>query len=326
MFIYFCVNEILRNLIYRSINEYIISLLTTSILGLFIFIIPYIYILNYFSQVEGVQIKKTLFDLIVIGIYYFLFWLLFKPYPGDYIDTSAIICTTPTLRMLFIVLILILPIFLYSIYKENNLTKKDILCSGIFSVVFQYLIIQILVIGTIIWLNIEIFLKKWDSHSYNLAIGRSLLVNYRYFFPLLFLIILLTLCFTVLFVRKKKRRILYNKKLGYSAFKISLNSLFIIFVILLIQKKTILMWIVYLTLLAIIHFNSKRFSQWFNEYINDALSNTIEIFFIGFFYSLDQPSKIQDYIKEDFVKALIALLVLYMVIIIWKTRTKKEES
>lgn len=86
------------------------------------------------------------------------------------------------------------------------------------------------------------------------------------------------------------------------------------------------MWIVYLTLLAIIHFNSKRFSQWFNEYINDALSNTIEIFFIGFFYSLDQPSKIQDYIKEDFVKALIALLVLYMVIIIWKTRTKKEES
>lgn len=211
MFIYFCVNEILRNLIYKSINEYIISLLTTSILGLFIFIIPYIYILNYFSQVEGVQIKKTLSDLVVIGIYYFLFWLLFRPYPSDYISATGIICTIPALRMLFIVLALILPSFYISIYKENKLTIKDILCSGMFSMIFQYLIIQILVIGTIIWINIETILKKWNVHSYNLAIERSIIVNNRYFLPLLFLTILLDLSVTVLSVEKEKKEFFITK-------------------------------------------------------------------------------------------------------------------
>lgn len=85
------------------------------------------------------------------------------------------------------------------------------------------------------------------------------------------------------------------------------------------------MWILYLVLLAIIRFNLKQFNQWFKEYTSDALSNTIEIFLMGFFYSLDRPNNVQDYIKGDFVQSLVALLVLYMTIIILRLGVEKEE-
>lgn len=158
-------------------NVYILCLLVTSILGMFICIIPYIYILSYFSQIEKVHIKKVIPDLITMSIYYALFWVLFKPYPGDYIKVPVLICTIPTLRMLFIVFIFILPSFYISLYKENKLTLKEILCSGIFSIVFQYVMIQILVIGTIIYMKTETIFKRWSKDTYNLAFKKVSLLT-----------------------------------------------------------------------------------------------------------------------------------------------------
>lgn len=155
-----------------------------------------------------------------MGIYYALFWVLFKPYPGDYIKVPALICTIPTLRMLFIVLIFILPSFYISLYKENKLTLKEILCSGRFSIFFQYVIIQILVIGTIIYMNTEAIFKRWSKDSYNLAFKKSFLINYRYFLPLLALTIIFTLYITILVVKKGEKRILYNQKFKYVVYKI----------------------------------------------------------------------------------------------------------
>lgn len=324
LLIYFFINEILRNLNYKSISVYILCLLITSILGMFICTIPYIYILNYFSQIEKVHIKKVIPDLITMGIYYALFWVLFKPYPGDYIKVPALICTIPTLRMLFIVLIFILPSFYISLYKENKLTLKEILCSGIFSIFFQYVIIQILVIGTIIYMNTEAIFKRWSKDTYNLAFKKSFLINYRYFLPLLALTIIFTLYITILVVKKGEKRILYNPKFKYVVYKIFLNSLFVIFAILLIQKKNALMYILYLLLLLIIDFNPSLFNYWLKEYMGDALGNTIEIFLLGFFYSFDQSNSIQEYISGDFVQSLIALLLLYTTIILIKIRTKKK--
>ena len=107
-------------------------------------------------------------------------------------------------------------------------------------------------------------------------------------------------------------------------YKIFLNSLFVIFAILLIQKKNALMYILYLLLLLIIDFNPSLFNYWLKEYMSDALGNTIEIFLLGFFYSFDQSNSIQEYISGDFVQSLIALLLLYTTIILIKIRTKRK--
>lgn len=233
-----------------------------------------------------------------MGIYYALFWVLFKPYPGDYIKVPALICTIPTLRMLFIVLIFILPSFYISLYKENKLTLKEILCSGRFSIFFQYVIIQILVIGTIIYMNTEAIFKRWSKDSYNLAFKKSFLINYRYFLPLLALTIIFTLYITILVVKKGEKRILYNQKFKYVVYKIFLNSLFVIFAILLIQKKNTLMYILYFLLLLIIDFNPSLFNYWLKEYMSDALGNTIEIFLLGFFILLINPIQYKNTLVE----------------------------
>lgn len=313
--LYFLINLILRYFANCSNNlKLVITLqIITSVFAIITYFLPYLYSLYYLSNTSlKPGLKRSICFVVKVILFYLLFSILFKPYPGDFISTVIWVIKIPELYVTLLIFVILMFSFFMSSKNKEILSCKDKIISGTFMALLEFMVIRIIMLVTTIYLySHDLIMGQFEPEKILSDFDHSIIANYKWIMLLSFISFSLTFSCAICFLKKNGKKLFHVTDKVSSLMNTVFNALFISIVFFVSKKNYISYAITWIVLVIIMIFSKKYLEKWFDKYVQDIFKNSMQILLIGVIYTFGQPDEIQSYISGDLVKMLISIILLW---------------
>lgn len=327
---YFLINLILRYFANCSNNlKVVITLqIITSVFAIITYFLPYLYSLYYLSNTSlKPGLKRSACFIVKVIVFYLLFPILFKPYPGDFISTVIWVIKIPELYVTLLIFFMLMFSFFMSSKSKETLSCKDKIISGTFMALLEFMVIRIIMLATTIYLySHDLIIGQVEPEKILSDFDHSIIANYKWIMLLSFISFLLTFSCAICFLKKNGKKLFHVTDKVSSLINTVFNALFISIVFFISKKNYMSYIIAWIVLLVIMFLCKKYLYKWFDRYVQDIFNNSMQILLIGTIYTFGQPDEIKSYISEDLTRMLISIIVLWSIGLIIKRIGNSKKS